>query len=58
MASVPAIAMQHDEQETSTPEAEPPVRQDERTEEHRARVRASMEWARVEFAATLAKLAK
>jgi hypothetical protein len=58
MASVPAIALQHDEQKTSSTEDEAPVRPDERTDEHKARVRASMEWALVEFDRTLSKLAK
>jgi hypothetical protein len=34
------------------------VRPDERTDAHKARVRASLEWALVEFDSTLAKLAK
>ena len=58
MASVPAIALQRDEQDASTTEAEAPVRLDVRTEEHKAKVRASLEWALVEFDSTLAKLAK
>jgi hypothetical protein len=56
VASMPVRAL--------TDEIDPPaagsgyVRPDERTAEHKARVRASLQWALVEFDSTLAKLAK
>ena len=55
MASTPPRLL-HDEVPPTAERGD--VRPDERTDAHKARVRASLTWALVEFDSTLAKLAK